>query len=182
MLCIYGSPRRGGNSEILAERVVEGLSPARIYLADIDLPRFDDLRHAPGGFPPVGPAMEHLFTAMLEHDPVLFVTPVYWYGMSGLMKSFVDQWSHALRDPRLRFRERMAGKEIWAILAGGDHPRQKALPLVQQFRLICDFVGANFAGYMIGEGNQPGDVLKDERAMAEAAWLNRRLRDRSKTE
>lgn len=178
MLCIYGSTRRGANSELLADRVTEGLSPARIHLADLDLPRFDDLRHAPGGFAPVGPALEHLFTTVLEHDPVLFVTPLYWYGMSGLMKSFVDHWSHALRDPRLQFKERMRGKECYVIVTGGDNPRHKALPLVQQFRLIFDFVGASFAGYIIGEGNQPGEVLKDERALSEAAWLNRQLRER----
>ncbi|MDQ0860369.1 multimeric flavodoxin WrbA [Bacillus sp. V2I10] len=61
----------------------------------------------------------------------MFVTPLYWYGMSGTMKDFFDLWSQALRDERFSFKENAKDKKAYVIIAGGDSPKIKALPLVQ---------------------------------------------------
>lgn len=177
-LCIFGSSRPNGNSELLAERVIQGIPADRIYLRDAQLPHIVDRRHDPDGFGPVSQEIEPLYRALLSHDPLVFVTPLYWYGMSGLMKDFIDLWSHVSRDPRFNFKEAMRGKEAYVVIVGGTGARRLALPLVQQFGLIFDFVGATYAGYLIGEGGRPGEVLNDQRALAEAGALNEKLRVR----
>jgi NAD(P)H-dependent FMN reductase len=175
LLALYGSARRGGNSEQLLDRVLGALPATRYYLADLALAPFSDLRHEPGGFPPVdGPAGE-ILRAMTTHDVILFGCPVYWYGMSAQLKGLVDHWSHALRDPALAFKESMRGKKAHLLLTGGDRPRIKGLPLVQQFGYTLDFMGIEFGEYIIGQGSKPGDVMQDERAVFQADWLNRQL-------
>lgn len=179
VLALYGSSRRDGNSEILADRLVEGLDATRIYLAEQTISPIDDGRHAPGGFLPVDDDYDAIVEQVLAHDLLVFATPIYWYGMSGQMKLFVDRWSQSLREKRYDFKGSLAAKQAYVVLAGGDEPRIKGLPLVQQFHYIFDFVKMRFAGYVIGEGNKPGEVLQDGRALDEAGRLNALLRAQS---
>jgi multimeric flavodoxin WrbA len=179
ILVLYGSSRRHGNTELLADKVVEGLPVEKIYLVEKTIRPIDDRRHDPGGFPRVDDDYDVIVERILVHDTLVFATPVYWYGMSGLMKNFVDRWSQSLRDPRYAFRDEMSKKSAYVVLVGGDEPRIKALPLVEQFRYIFDFMGIRFAGYVLGEANRPGEILSDAAAMHEASLLNARLRQES---
>lgn len=178
LMAIYGSTRRQGNSELLAEQVIQDLPATRLFLSEHQIPPIDDRRHAPGGFPPITGIYGQWVEQMLAHDVLIFTTPLYWYGMSGPMKNFVDHFSHALRDPRFNFREGMKTKEAYALIAGGDEARRKGLPLVQQFGYIFDFLGMRYGGYILGQGSKPGEVLQDQRALQEAAWLHQSLQAR----
>lgn len=176
ILIIYGSSRADGNTELLTEQAVKELECTRVYLRNSDVKPIVDRRHDPEGFSPVGDDHDQIIEQMLTHTVTIFATPLYWYGMSGPMKDFVDRWSQSMRDPRLDFRDRVRNKEGYVIVTGGADARLKGLPLIQQFAHIFDFVGMNFAGYLIGTGGKPGQILADERALLEASWLNRQLR------
>ena len=62
------------------------------------------------------------------------------------------------------------------VVVGSDEPRIKGLPLIQQFQNIFDFLNMTFLSYIIGEANQPEDILKDSNALSQAAWLNEKLK------
>lgn len=173
---IYGGTRANGNTEFLAEQVVQGLPVERIYLRDYTIRPIEDLRHAEQGFQPIDDDYEAIMDRVLKHDTLLFATPIYWYGMSGLMKNFIDRWSQTLRDARRpHFREMMAAKTGYVIAVGGDDPLLKGLPLVQQFQHIFGFFGTRYGGYILGEGNRPGDIAHDQRALLQAEQLRQKL-------
>jgi multimeric flavodoxin WrbA len=176
IIALYGSARRNGNTEILTDRILDGKSCTKIYLSEHDIWPIDDKRHHPDGFGPVADDYQEIIEHVLQHDTILFATPVYWYGMSGIMKNFVDRWSQSLRDKSLDFKTEIRMKKAFVVAVGGDQPRTKALPLIQQFHYIFDFVGMEFAGYILGEGNKPGDILQDEVALFAADRLNQSLR------
>lgn len=176
---IYGSSRTGGNTEILTEKLIDGISATRIRLADLTIHPIVDKRHTEEGFSIVHDDYEPLIRELLEHRILIFSTPLYWYGMSGHMKNFVDRWSQYLRDKRFPFKEIMSQKEVYVVVTGGDDPKRKALPLIEQFRYIFSFMGMNFVDFLIGEGNAPGDVLQDHEALAKAAEMNRILHHRT---
>lgn len=176
ILALYGSSRPNGNSEKLAETAFEGLEVTHVYLRDRNIKPIVDQRHEEGGFHRVDDDYDVTVEQVMEHDILVFITPLYWYGMSGLMKNFVDRWSQSLRDTRYRFKEEMGKKTAYVIVTGGDNPRIKALPLIQQFQYIFDFMGMTFAGYLIGKGSQPDDILQDQQALAQAAMLSEQLR------
>ncbi|MDN4526769.1 flavodoxin family protein [Fictibacillus fluitans] len=177
---IIGSSRADGNTQQLTELALKGIDYTPIILKEKQVVPIDDLRHAAGGFHPVSDDYETVIDTVLEHDILIFATPVYWYGMSGLMKNFVDRWSQSLRDDRFEFKKEMSQKTAYVITCGGDQPRIKALPLILQFQYIFDFMGVSFAGYIIGTANAPSDILKDERALAEARQWNEKFLNKQK--
>ena len=107
ILALYGSSRDNGNTERLADHALEGLPCTKIHLRRHDIRPIVDLRHAPGGFQPVDDDYDAIVQQVLAHDMLVFATPLYWYGMSGHMKNFVDRWSQSLRDTRYAFRYEM---------------------------------------------------------------------------
>ncbi|PAF02336.1 hypothetical protein CHH68_01960 [Bacillus velezensis] len=50
----------------------------------------------------------------------------------------------------------------------------RELPLIQQFEHIFHFMGMSFKGYVLGEGNRPGDILHDHQALSAASSLLKR--------
>lgn len=46
---IYGGTRQNGNTEILTEKAVQGITAEKIYLKDFKIQSIEDLRHEEGG-------------------------------------------------------------------------------------------------------------------------------------
>lgn len=177
MLVIYGSSRPNGNTEQLAKIMLDQLNTEDVYLRDKKITPITDLRHDPEGFSRVNDNYYEIAEKMFVHDEILFVNPVYWYGMSGYMKVFIDRWSESLANREIHFKEKMKGKKMYVLAVGGDDPKVKALPLIMQFKHTFDFVGASFEDYVIGKANRPGDILSDSDSVNKAKALNTRLQN-----
>lgn len=173
---IYGGTRSNGNTETLTKRAVKDLEVDSIYLSDFRIRPIEDMRHAEEGFPNVEDDYNTVLSRMMQHDVLIFATPIYWYSMSGQMKLFVDRWSQTMRDPQFKdFKKEMAHKQAYVIAVGGDAPYIKGLPMIQQFTYIFEFFGLAFEGYIIGKGNKPGDIKNDQNAMYAAEQLSAKL-------
>jgi multimeric flavodoxin WrbA len=163
---IYGGSRRNGNTEILTEQAIKGLEVERIYLRDHFIQPIEDLRHTADGFHEINDEYNSIIDRMLQHDILIFSTPIYWFSMSSYMKTFIDRWSQTMRDSKYPdFKDRMIDKKAYVIAVGGDTPKLKGLPLIQQFHYIFSFIGTQFEGYILGKGNKPGDILQDKEAL-----------------
>ncbi len=177
ILVINGSTRENGNTELLTKKLLEGIPHTVVFLKDKNILPIKDARHDAAGFQPVLDDYDEMIEQIFKHDTLIFATPLYWYGMSGCMKDFIDRWSQYLRDSRFNFKEEMGKKKAFVVICGGDNPKLKALPLVQQFQYIFDFMGMEFAGYIIGKGNAPGEIENDIVALAQAEQMNKVLKN-----
>ena len=79
---INGGTRSGGNTDILAEKAVQGFDAEHIHLRKYRI-LVEDLRHAQGGFRPVQDDCDSIIERILPCDILVFATPIYWFGMSG---------------------------------------------------------------------------------------------------
>ncbi|MFT8309938.1 MAG: flavodoxin family protein [Sporolactobacillus sp.] len=166
IIAFYGSIRDKGNSETLAHFALQDLDVTNVFLRDYHINPISTHRHEDDDY-------KKLIWKQVLADIILFVTPVYWYGMSSLLKLYIDRWSKTLRDPSMpNFKEKMKAKEVHLITVGGDEPYIKALPMIQQMQFICDFLQMKFGSYIIGKGDKKGDVLIDKNALNSAAHLN----------
>lgn len=53
IMVLYGSSRRQGNTDLLADRATEGLETTNVYLQDWGIQPITDQRHEGHGFSPV---------------------------------------------------------------------------------------------------------------------------------
>ncbi|MGG4511331.1 NAD(P)H-dependent oxidoreductase [Heyndrickxia sporothermodurans] len=172
---IYGGTRPNGNAETLTDLAINGLEVEKIYLGEYLIQPIKDGRHSEEGFQEVSDDYNSIINRLLPHDTWIFSTPIYWYSMSGIMKNFIDRWSQTMRDTNYpEFKTQMSKKKAYVIAVGGDEPYMKGLPMIQQFQHIFDFMGMSFEGYVLGEGNKPGDILNDKKAVYAATELLRR--------
>ena len=174
---LVGSSRKGGNSELLTDFVVQDIEHEKVYVKDLHIRPIEDLRHTRNCFQVVNDDYDGLVKSIMKSDVVIFATPIYWYSMSGVMKNMIDRLSQAIRDERYpNLKEHLKTMQTIVVVVGGDEPRIKGLPLIQQFQYIFDFLNMTFSSYIIGEANQPEDILKDSHALSQAAWLNEKLK------
>lgn len=173
---LYGGNRPNGNTETLTKKVIQGLTVEEIYLKDHLIEPIVDKRHTKEGFPEIDDDYNSIIDRILQHDILIFSTPIYWYSMTGTMKNFVDRWSQTLRDSKYPdFKKQMSQKRAYVIAVGGDNPYMKGLPMIQQFQHIFDFIGISFDGYIIGEGNKPDEIAQDKEALFAAEQLRKKL-------
>ena len=118
ILCVHGSPDKDGNSKRLADLVLEGAVSAgadsellHIYdyaISDIWPDYFADALSndfSQAGDDDMGLLKEKMGAA----DIVLLASPVYWYQLSGRLKTFVDRWADTLNPD---FSSDLAGKGL----------------------------------------------------------------------
>ncbi|MFG6147002.1 flavodoxin family protein [Halobacillus sp. B23F22_1] len=174
-IVIHGSTRENGNTEYLAKQAVHE-DAVHIYLRNHQIDGIIDERHSKEGFKPVADDHHFIIDQMLAHDVIIFATPIYWYSMSSLMKTFVDRISQLVREPGYEsFKEDLKQKEVYVIAVGGDNPKMKGLPLIQQFEYILQFFGSSLAGYLLGEARKPGEIKNNSLALSEAHLLKKKL-------
>jgi len=177
VLFLLGSARAEGNTERLA-RVAATALPAGaearwLRLADLPLEPFTDLRHAGAAYPqPAGHAAQ-LLEATLWASDLVVAAPTYWFSLPAPVKLYLDHWSGWMRVPGLDFKARMAGRRLWAITVNSDEPGEDggSGPLLRTLELTADYMGMRFGGAVVGHGSRPGDVERDEAALAAARRL-----------
>ncbi|ANE46373.1 NAD(P)H-dependent oxidoreductase [Paenibacillus swuensis] len=173
---IYGSSRRNGNSEQLAKRLVEGFEVDHIHLTEHHIEPIKDYRHSEKE-PYPDDDYRSVIERVLAQDRLVFATPIYWYGASGLTKTFIDRWSQSLRENKDEFLAKLRGKSAWVIGIGDDEPQLKGIPLIQQFQYIFEYTGTSFEGYILGKANRPGDILEDKFALASVEEIRVKWRE-----
>jgi NADPH-dependent FMN reductase len=173
-LFILGSARRDGNTENLARRAAAAI-PVEIeqewlHLQDNPLDAFVDHRHddTGGAYPPPTGNARILLDATLSATDLVFTVPLYWYSLPASAKLYLDHWSGWLRVPGVDFKARMAGRRMWGIGTVSDDIRTVADPMFDTLKLTANYMGMKWQGTLLGFGNRPGDILKDQQAQADA--------------
>jgi multimeric flavodoxin WrbA len=97
ILAILGSPRKGGNTSILLERVLKGFSSEGAETELIDACR---LRIRPceeiytcekDGTCPLKDDMAAIYPKLLAADGVVLASPIFFYGLTAQVKALIDR-------------------------------------------------------------------------------------------
>jgi multimeric flavodoxin WrbA len=97
VLGIYGSPRPGGNSDLLLDRALQGAESAggeigRLYARDLSISGCREC----GGCDQTGKCvipdqMENIYDRLWEAERVLLSAPVFFYGLPSQAKALIDR-------------------------------------------------------------------------------------------
>ena len=150
VVALLGSPRRGGNTDTLAEYVLRGarevgLETETLALRSLRLrPRlgcekcWKDGRHCvlPDDMPAV-------YDAVAGAHFLPFATPVYWYGPPTLMRT---AWDRLVGFKGPQGRPLLAGKAALVAVAYEEEGPEPVEPLLRMFKLSFAYRGLPFVG------------------------------------
>lgn len=179
ILGISGSPRRGGNTEILLDEALNGAREADSETEKIVL---SELRYlscfACGACEKTGNCIQNddmqvMYEKIDAADAMIFASPIYFYSISGWAKGAIDRaqalWSrkHILKDPRYEVK-----KKAYFIGVGAT----KGQHLFDGSKLIMKYfyeaTGFEAAGELLIKGvDQKGDILNCPDYLQEAYKL-----------
>ena len=135
-LVLLGSARKKSDTLHLIERLFD---PEEIHLLDLldhQVYPYDYI----GTYPP-DDAFPALTTELLQHDTLIFATPVYWYAMSGLLKTFFDRLTDLATFQKETGRN-LKGKKTFLLAVGAEAVLPEGFEV--PFRSTSAYFGMHF--------------------------------------
>lgn len=187
LLCLLASPRRGGNSDLLAREACQAFEEAGGLVEKIALPTLDlhDCRgcgwcQVPHGLP--NPCvqmddMQSLYAKMTTADAVLWATPIYYWSPAVPLKMVIDRlfcWGEWQTTPHARA---LAGRPVGVALSYADEdPATSGYYHAYQIcKAAVESSGGLWAGCARGVATDKGDILANHEALALARALGAKL-------
>jgi multimeric flavodoxin WrbA len=181
ILELVSSPRKNGNSTLLAHAIADGARSAGARVETVRLHKLkirpctacDKCHVADDRFCVIRDDMQKLYEKVVAADGLIYASPVYWFTVSAQMKLFMDR-CYALGGPG---GYALRGKRIAVALTYGDADpfRSGAVNALRTFQDAFAYVEAVLVGSVYGTGLAPGDVLKQKALLKEAFALGKTL-------
>lgn len=183
ILAVVGSPRKGGNTDILVSRVAEGAEAAgaqvqTVHLGELEIRECDGC-HACWRGRPCSKAddMQALYPKIADSDVVVFGTPVYWYGPTALMKAFIDRFVYFNGEAN---RPMVRGKRAAVAIVLEETQEATWRPVVEFFERSLAYLEMPLAETIVvpGVGNK-GQIRRHPQRLEAAYHLGSQLADES---
>ena len=179
ILIVNGSPRKKGNSVILAEQVMLG---AREAGAQVEIFFLHNMSIQPCNACDacqetqdctIQDDMQILYPKLRRADAIVIASPIYWFTISAQTKLFIDRW-YALQGPQ---GNALAGKQIGIVLTYGDTDpfTSGAVNAIHTFQDMCRYIGANMAGIVYGSATKEGEIQNQPSLLEKAYQLGQKL-------
>lgn len=168
VLILSGSPRRGGNSDLLCEEFMRGAAYAgnqveKIFLRSKKIGYCNACYYCKqsGGICAIKDDMAEILSKMHQADVIVLASPVYFYSIDAQMKTVIDrtvaQWTQ------------IKNKEFYYIMTAAEDSRHAMDCTLECFRgLAACLSGSREMGVIYGTGVYEAGEVKDTPAMKEA--------------
>jgi multimeric flavodoxin WrbA len=181
VLILTASPRKNGNSTVLALKAAEGVKAEG---GEADVVPIGNLKIAPCNAcdsclvkPEAGCVikddMQPLYQKIRDAKGVIFASPVYWFNVSAQMKLFIDR-SYAIQGKGYYA---FTGKNVGVILTYADEDvfASGGINALRSFQDICAYSKANLVGAVYGSADKAGDVQVSGKLLQKAYDLGKKL-------
>jgi multimeric flavodoxin WrbA len=175
VLGLVGSPRKGGNTDLLVSAVLYGAGASnheieKLFLYDVDISPCVDCRGCKKGtFQCVlKDGMKLLYPKLEEADVIVFGTPLYWYGPTAKMKLMLDRLRPYVASKKLK------GKKA-VLVVPSEEGADTCSCLVGMFDLSLKYLGVSLAGKILAKASEKGEVRGQPNVLDEAFRLGKAL-------
>lgn len=177
ILILTGSPRKGGNTDQLADAFIAGAQWAghtvtKYATADKNIKGCIDCKScfANAGvcviqddFPALAPLME-------QADMVVFATPLYWFSFPAQLKAAIDRFYSLFLGNRA-----LKEKECALIAGCGDEDETAFAGMIKSYQLIAGFLNWRDRGMVLVPGLHDKDAVLSTEGLEKAAMLGKTL-------
>jgi hypothetical protein len=134
VLALFGSPRRGGNTDMLMEELLSGVGRdggteiTRLYLSEMDIKPCTGCGYCEAnGVCCIQDEMQKIYSLLEEAHIIAVSSPVYFYGISAQCKAMIDRthvyWARKCRQKRSWSRDDdIIRQGFFLAAAGTDNP------------------------------------------------------------
>jgi multimeric flavodoxin WrbA len=177
VLILKSSPRKKGNSNILAASLQAGVIEAganveSLMLHDMDIRPCDACDECQEtGVCVISDDMQQIYPLLERADSIVIASPVYWFTISAQAKLCIDRW-YAIHSSGI-FRK----KRIGIILTYGDDDLYSSggINAIHTFESMFRYLDADIIGIVHGSAHECGDVEKQPELMESAYQLGQKL-------
>jgi len=186
VLGILGSPRKGGNTELLLEETLkgaeaEGAEVERLRLTDYNIiPCKECLACFKDGNCIILDDMAKIYPKLLEADIIVLASPIFFYGVTAWAKALIDRcqalWArkYQLKDPS--FGKEGRKRKGFFISVGGTKGQKTFEGAILTAKYFFDVLNAEYAGELVlREVDAKGDILKHPETLHQAFEAGRKL-------
>jgi NAD(P)H-dependent FMN reductase len=175
ILILSGSPRKGGNTELLVEAFVKGASQKH----HVEVVSVRDYKVNPC----VGcnvcfkskdntcvqkDDMTIIYEKMAHADMLVIASPVYFYGLSAQLKTVIDRCHNPIRDT-------FPIKKMVLLLVGAASLPELFDSILAQYQLCLNFFKLEDAGRVLVRGVKDKGDIRNTAALNEAFELGQKL-------
>ncbi|MCW8801893.1 MAG: flavodoxin family protein [Candidatus Bathyarchaeota archaeon] len=175
VLALISSPRQGGNTDLLVDKLFEGAKTKgyttdKRYLYNYNISLCTDCRECKKGdyVCCINDEMQIFYDLMESADVIVFATPLYWYGPSAKMKMLIDRMRPFVENKKLE------GKLVVIVSASAEGP-VACEPMLEMFERMFTYIKVQLAGTVFGKAYNKGDILKEQTALEQAYSLGASL-------
>lgn len=134
---IQGSSRSEGNTNKIAQILQQKLDAEIIDLKKLKINSYSyEHEHRADDF-------LKTMRSVVTYDLIIFLTPVYWYSMSGIMKNFFDRITDCLQIEKETGRS-LKGKNMIAVSCGSDD--EETAGFFIPFKNSAEYLDMNYLG------------------------------------
>jgi multimeric flavodoxin WrbA len=176
VLIVLSSPRKNGNSTILAEKAAEGIAAAggtseTIRLSELNIRPCQACGHCrrdPGGCI-VDDDMQRIYPMLNEADALLISSPIYMFNISAQLKLFMDR-CYAVP-------QALVGMRVGVVLAyaGDDEYDSGAINAINALKDEYEYAQSKLVGIVHGSADEKGEIKKSTALLEQAVKLGKAL-------
>ncbi len=183
ILALFGSPRKKGNSTLLANHIILG---AESQGATVESIRLNGLNIKPcqGCYMcqeegskgcAVDDDMQDIYSKIIEAGALIIASPVYWFTMSAQTKIFMDRCMAMYNENHEE--SQLYGKNIAIAMTYGDKDAfcSGCINALRTFQDVDNYVGAYIVGMVYGSAEEPGEVAANTELIQDAEALGKKL-------
>ena len=186
VLGLFGSPRKGGNTDLLLEEALkgaekEGAEVEHLHLSDFNIiPCKECLACYQDGNCIILDDMQKIYPKLLEADIIILASPIFFYGVTAWAKALVDR-CQALWSRKYILKDGSLGKEGrrrkgFLISVGGTKGQRVFEGAILTAKYFFDVLNADYVGELVfREMDAKGDILKHPEALQQAFEAGRKL-------
>ena len=185
VLGIYGSPRKGGNTDLLLDRILEGSREAGAEVESLYVRRLkisgclecgscDDT-----GECAVRDDMEKVYPLMQEADVIFLASPNFFYNVTAQVKLLIDRsqamWSKRLLEKTPEQRRTFDSGKGYLICVGATKGKNLFVGVELTAKYFFDALDMSYeGGLLIDRVEEKGEILKHPDAMDKGFDLGKR--------
>ena len=183
VVALLGSPRKKGNSTVLAKQIIRGVESVgakveTVYLNGLNIKPCQGCyackkKNSTGCA--VDDDMQSLYPKLKGSDAWIIASPVYWFSMSAQTKIFMDRcfalWNEDQEINPL-YKKRIA---IAMSYGDSDPFNSGCVNALRSFQDAYRYAGAEIIGMVYGSADEPGEISSNAELMAQAKEIGKKL-------